>query len=152
MDTKQHTTDDAQAATAIGDDAVHEHASPVVRWLLLVAGTVCVALGLIGLFLPVLPTTPFMLLAAACYARASKRFYYWLLSNRTFGPMIYEWRKHRSIPYRTKIGAIALMLATLTISVVFFVEPPWLKGVLAAMGIALAIWMYRLPSRDHAKR
>ncbi|GAB4467619.1 MAG: YbaN family protein [Burkholderiaceae bacterium] len=135
-----------------GNDAVREHGSPVVRALLIVAGTVCVALGLIGLFLPVLPTTPFMLLAAACYARASKRFYYRLLSNRTFGPMIHEWRKHRSIPYRTKLAAIGLMLATLAISILFFVKPLWLKGVLAALGIALAVWMYRLPSRDRVSR
>ncbi|MFN3567011.1 MAG: YbaN family protein [Burkholderiaceae bacterium] len=152
MDTKQHTTDDARAATAVGDEAVREHASPVVRWLLLAAGTVFVALGLIGLFLPVLPTTPFMLLAAASYARASKRCYDWLLSNRTFGPMIHEWRKHRSIPYRTKIAAIGLMLVTLAISIVFFVQPGWLKAVLAAMGLALALWMYRLPSRDRVRR
>ncbi len=152
MNTKQGIQEDTQSEARDGDDAVREHASPVVRWLLLGAGTVCVALGLVGLFLPVLPTTPFMLLAAACYARASKRFYYWLLSNRTFGPMIHEWRKHRSIPYRTKIAAIGLMLVTLAISIVFFVEPAWLKAVLAAMGLALAVWMYRLPSRDRAKR
>lgn len=152
MSTKQGIQEDTQSEARDGDDAVREHASPVVRWLLLGAGTVCVALGLVGLFLPVLPTTPFMLLAAACYARASRRFYHWLLSNRTFGPMIHEWRKHHSIPYRTKIVAIALMLATLTISVVFFVKAAWLKALLAAMGLALAVWMYRLPSRDRAKR
>lgn len=148
MNTKRDVGEGTQSEAQTGDDAVREHASPVVRWLLLVVGTVFVALGLIGLFLPVLPTTPFMLLAAACYARASKRFYDWLLSNRTFGPMIHEWRKHRSIPYRTKLAAIGLMLATLAISIVFFVEPAWLKAVLAAMGLALAVWMYRLPSRD----
>ncbi len=152
MNTKQGIQEDTQSEARDGDDAVREHASLLVRWLLLGAGTVCVALGLVGLFLPVLPTTPFMLLAAACYARASKRFYYWLLSNRTFGPMIHEWRKHRSIPYRTKIAAIGLMLVTLAISIVFFVEPAWLKAVLAATGLALAVWMYRLPSRDRAKR
>jgi uncharacterized membrane protein YbaN (DUF454 family) len=152
VNTEQGIPENPQSESREGDDAVREHASPLVRWMLLGAGTVCVALGLVGLFLPVLPTTPFMLLAAACYARASKRFYYWLLSNRTFGPMIYEWRKHRSIPYRTKLGAIGLMLATLAISIVFFVEPPWLKAVLAAMGLALAAWMYRLPSRDRANR
>lgn len=156
MNTKQGVPDASRSEAQNGEaqtagDVVREHASPVVRWLLLVAGTVCVALGLIGLFLPVLPTTPFMLLAAACYARASKRFYYWLLSNRTFGPMIYEWRKHRSIPYRTKMAAIGLMLVTLAISIVFFVEPAWLKAVLAALGLALAVWMYRLPSRDRVK-
>lgn len=147
-DSGQATPHDAQA----DGDEVREHASPLVRWLLIAAGTSCVALGLVGLFLPVLPTTPFMLLAAACYARASKRFYYWLLSNRTFGPMIHEWRKHRSIPYRTKIAAIGLMLATFTLSIVFFVEPGWLKGLLAALGLALAVWMYRLPSRDAVRR
>ena len=152
MDTNQHTTDDARAATAIGDDAAREHASPVVRWLLLAAGTVFVVLGLIGLFVPLLPTTPFILLAAACYARASKRCYDWLLSNRTFGPMIHEWRKHRSIPYRTKVAAIGLMLVTLAISIAVFVEPVWLKAALAAMGLALAVWMYRLPSRDRVRR
>lgn len=130
------------------DDGVHEHASPTVRALLLVAGTLCVALGMLGIFLPLLPTTPFLLVAAACYARASRRFYRWLLSNRTFGPMIYEWRTHRSIPYRTKIGAIALMGATLAASIVFFVEPVWLQAALALMGVALAVWMYRLPSRE----
>jgi uncharacterized membrane protein YbaN (DUF454 family) len=126
---------------------VGEHASPLVRALFLTGGTVCVALGFVGLFVPVLPTTPFMLLAAACYARASPRLYDWLLANRTFGPLIYEWRKHRSIPYRTKIGAIALMGSTLAVSIVLFVEPLWLKLALALVGVALAVWLYRLPSR-----
>ncbi|MEW5879691.1 MAG: YbaN family protein [Pseudomonadota bacterium] len=151
MDTKRDVGQGTQSEALAGDDAVREHASPVVRGLLLVAGTVFVALGLVGLFVPVLPTTPFMLLAAACYARASKRLYYRLLSNRTFGPMIHEWRRHRSIPYRTKVAAIGLMLVTLAISIVFFVEPAWLKAVLAATGLALAVWMYRLPSRDRVK-
>jgi uncharacterized membrane protein YbaN (DUF454 family) len=135
-----------------GDDgAVREHASPLVRGLLLVAGTVCVGLGLLGIVLPLLPTTPFLLLAAACYARASRRFYDWLLANRTFGPLIYEWRRYRSIPYRTKLSAIVLMSATLATSIVFFVQPKWLQAALALMGIVLAVWMYRLPSRDRRR-
>jgi hypothetical protein len=127
------------------------HRSRWMRLLFLVAGSICVALGVIGLFLPLLPTTPFLLLAAACYARGSQRFYDWLLANRTFGPLIHEWRTHRSIPYRTKLSAIALMSATLGVSIVFFVNPLWLKLVLAAMGLGLAIWMYRMPSRDRPR-
>jgi len=119
-----------------------------VRWLLMAAGALCVVLGVIGIFLPLLPTTPLMLLAAACFARSSRRFHDWLLANRTFGPLILEWEKHRSIPRRTKFTAIALMSATLTVSIVFFVEPRWLQGLLAAFGVALATWMYRIPSRD----
>jgi uncharacterized membrane protein YbaN (DUF454 family) len=130
------------------DAEVREHASPLVRALLIAAGSLCVVLGLIGIALPLLPTTPFLLLAAACYARASRRFYNWLLANRTFGPLIHQWRRHRSIPYRTKVSAIVLMSVTLATSIVLFVRPGWLQAALALIGVALAVWMYRLPSRD----
>lgn len=124
------------------------HRSATMRLLFLIAGSLFVVLGAIGLFLPLLPTTPLLLLAAACYARGSRRFYDWLLSNRTFGPLIHEWQTHGSIPYRTKLSAIALMSLALGSSIVFFIEPVWLKLALAAFGLALAVWMYRLPSRD----
>ncbi len=127
---------------------MREHDSALVRGLLLAAGAICVVLGVIGIFLPLLPTTPFMLLAAACFARSSRRFHQWLLANRTFGPLIREWEKHRSIPRRTKLTAIGLMSLTLAVSIVFFVEPRWLQAVLAAIGVLLAIWMYRIPSRS----
>lgn len=125
-----------------------EHRSRWVRTGFLILGSIALVLGLIGIFLPLLPTTPFVLLAAACYARGSRRFHQKLLANRTFGPIISEWERHRSIPYRTKITAIALMSTTMAISIFFFVEPPWLKGVLVAVGVGLAIWMYRIPSRN----
>ena len=127
---------------------VRKHSSLTVRVLLVAAGTVCVALGILGLFVPVLPTTPFLLLAAACYARASNRFYNWLLNNRTFGPTIREWRRYRSIPYRTKLTAIGLMAVTLTSSIVFFVRNPALQAALAGFGVLLGVWLYRIPSRD----
>ena len=122
--------------------------SPLVRALFNLAGTVALGLGIVGIFLPLLPTTPFVLLAAACYARGSERFHQWLLANRTFGPMVREWENHRSLPYRTKITAIGLMSLTMAISIVVFVRPLWLKVVLGLFGVGLAIWMYRIPSRD----
>jgi hypothetical protein len=131
---------------------VRTHDSPVVRAVLVGAGTACVALGLLGLFLPVLPTTPFLLLAAACYARASERFYNRLLNNRTFGPTIREWRRYRSIPYRTKLTAIVLMSLTLASSIVFFVRNPYLQAALTLLGVGLAVWLYRIPSRDRPRR
>lgn len=127
---------------------VRKHASPAVRAALVVAGTGFVAAGVAGLFLPVLPTTPFLLVAAACYARASNRFYNALLNNRFFGPAILEWHEHRSIPYRTKVGAIALMALTLGVSILFFVEDVRLQILLAALGLVLAVFLYRVPSRD----
>jgi uncharacterized protein len=131
-------------------DAVH--GSAPVRAVYIGAGTLFLVLGIVGIFLPLLPTTPFVLLAAACYARGSRRFYDWLLANRTFGPMILEWRRHRSLPYRTKITSIALMSVTLGVSIVFFVESLQLKLLLVLVGLALAIWMYRIPSRDRPRR
>ena len=135
-----------------GDDLdgadVRPHDSRVVRALLIAAGTLCVELGVIGIFLPVLPTTPFLLLAAACYARASERFYLWLVRNRTFGPTIREWRRHRSIPYRTKVVAIALMSATIAVSIALLTRFPLAQGALAVVGVVVGAWLYRIPSRD----
>lgn len=128
------------------------HASSAVRYLLLAAGCIAFALGLAGVFLPVLPTTPFMLLAAACFARSSPRFHRWLLGHRTFGPIVSEWERHRAIPWRAKLWAIGLMSTTLGASIVFFVKNPWVQGGLAAMGVALAVWLYRIPSRDRPPR
>ena len=124
------------------------HGSPVVRALFFVAGVVALAFGIAGIFLPVLPTTPLVLLAAACFARSYRPFHEWLLAHRLFGPIVHEWQEHRSIPRRTKLTAIATMAVTLGASIVFFVEPPWLKAALAAFGVVLAVWLYRLPSRD----
>jgi uncharacterized membrane protein YbaN (DUF454 family) len=125
----------------------HEHGTPVVRALFFVAGITALGFGVAGIFLPVLPTTPLVLLAAACFARSYRPFHEWLLANRLFGPMIHEWHVHRSIPYRTKITAIVMMGVTLGASIVFFVRPAWLQAALAACGVGLAAWMYRLPSR-----
>jgi uncharacterized membrane protein YbaN (DUF454 family) len=122
--------------------------SRTVRALYVAAGFVFFAIGLLGVVLPVLPATPFMLLAAACFARGSERFYKWLLANRTFGPLIREWREHRSIPYRTKMFAIVLMSATLAASIVFFVKTLYLQLALTALGVLLAGWLWMIPSRD----
>ena len=125
-----------------------EHGSPVVRALFFVAGVVALGFGVAGIFLPVLPTTPLVLLAAACFARSYRPFHEWLVAHRLFGPMVREWHEHRSIPYRTKLFAIGMMAGTLTVSIVFFVDPPWLKAALAVFGVGLGAWMYRLPSRN----
>ena len=88
------------------DDDLRLHASPAVRALLIALGWIFVVIGLIGVVLPLLPTTPFLILAAACFARGSERFYRWLLSSRLFGPVIREWRQTRSVPPRAKRTAL----------------------------------------------
>ena len=126
----------------------YEHGSPIVRALFFVAGVIALAVGVAGIFLPVLPTTPLVLLAAACFARSYRPFHEWLIAHRLFGPLVREWHEHRSIPYRTKLFAIGMMAGALTVSIVFFIDPPWLKAALAVFGVALGVYMYRLPSRN----
>jgi hypothetical protein len=130
---------------------VRRHRFAGMRILFVGLGTLFVALGILGAFLPVLPTTPFLLLAAACYARGSTRFYNALLNNKAFGPLILQWRRHHSIPFRVKVTAIALMSVTLIASILTL-EQPWLQAMLSALGIALAAYLWRIPSRDRPKR
>lgn len=129
----------------------HRHPIPV-RLLFAGLGTLFVLLGVLGIFLPVLPTTPFLLLAAACYARSSRRIYHWLLHHPHFGPLIREWREYRSMPYRAKRKALLLIVLSFAISIVFFV-PGW-QGKLAMGigGLMLFVWIARIPSRDAPSR
>jgi len=128
------------------------HRSAPVRWLLIAAGIVATILGIIGAFLPVMPTTPFLLVAAACFARASPKLDRMLTTSRTFGPTILEWRRHRSIPWRTKLVAIGLMSAMIAVSAAFFVRPWWAQALLATVGVATGTWLWRIPSRDRPPR
>ncbi len=131
---------------------VRKHNSLALRLLYAGLGTLFVALGVAGIFLPVLPTTPFLLLAAGCYARSSSRIYNWLLNHSVLGPVILEWRCYRSMPYRAKLTALALIALSFTVSIVFFV-PYWqARLAMAVSGLGLAIWIYRIPSRDDPRR
>jgi uncharacterized membrane protein YbaN (DUF454 family) len=111
-------------------------------------GTVFLLTGIVGVFLPLLPTTPFLLLAAACYARSSRRFYNRLMNHPAFGPLIVEWRTYRSIPWRTKLVAMTTMFLTFGSSILFFVHDGWLQSALTFFGLMMLVWMYRIPSRD----
>lgn len=124
------------------------HPSRLVRVVLLVLGSLALLLGIIGIFLPGLPTTPFILVAAACYARASESFYRRLLANTTFGPLIIEWRRHHSIPYRIKLIAITVMSLTICASIWTLSAVPWLQWALALIGLVTAMLLWRIPSRD----
>jgi uncharacterized membrane protein YbaN (DUF454 family) len=93
------------------------------RWLWLLAGVVLVATGAIGVILPLLPTTPFLLLAAYCFARSSPALHDWLLNHRTFGPLISNWDQYGSIDPRSKRIAVGVILLTPIIAIL--VGAPW---------------------------
>jgi uncharacterized membrane protein YbaN (DUF454 family) len=110
------------------------------------AGTVCLGLGILGIVLPLLPTTPLLLLAAACYARGSERFYHWLLNHRWFGPHIRNYRAGAGIPLRAKATGIALVWATILITVAFAVELLWVRALLIAIAAGISAYLLRLPT------
>jgi len=118
-----------------------------LRVMLMVLGTVFVVIGVPGLFLPALPGVPLLLLAAACYARSSNRLYAALLSNPFIGPSIRQWREHRSIPRRAKITAITMVIVAFSFSISLAVDNLAGRIVLGVIGIALLIFLARLPSR-----
>jgi uncharacterized protein len=123
------------------------HDSPVVRYLYLAAGFAALILAVAGVVLPILPTTPFVLLAAACFARSSKHFHDRLLANRVAGPIIREWVEHRSIPRRVKRW-VYFLLAISFGSSILMMPSVWHQVMLAMLGIILVAFIWRIPVRD----
>jgi uncharacterized membrane protein YbaN (DUF454 family) len=105
--------------------------------LLLILGTACVAIGIVGVVVPVLPTTPFLLLAAACYIRSSERFYCWLVNNRFCGAYIKNYLEGRGMPLRVKVFTVLLLWAAIIISI--FVAAPNLAVKIVLIVVALGV-------------
>jgi uncharacterized protein len=117
-----------------------------------IAGTMFVGLGVLGAMLPLLPTTPFLLLAAACYVRGSERLYNWLMNNRYLGTYIRNFREGRGMPLRSKIIAIAVLWASLIFSA-YRIDIWWVKLALLATGIGVPILIARIPTlREHKEQ
>ncbi|MDR0972387.1 MAG: YbaN family protein [Prevotellaceae bacterium] len=110
-----------------------------MKIVLVVLGTISLGLGIIGIFLPLLPTTPFLLLTAALYCRSSERLYNWLLGHRHLGAYIRNFREYKAIPLRAKIISLTLMWATMGYCIFAVAHSWWLKGVLCAIAIGITI-------------
>lgn len=123
------------------------HDSRFVRVLYMSAGIVALMLGALGAVLPILPTVPFVLLAAACFARGSERFHSKLLANRIAGPIIREWCLYRSMPRRAKRWAYVVMALSFGTSILI-VPAIWHQIMLIVIGTILAIFIWRVPVRE----
>ena len=121
---------------------MHERSNRIVRILLRTAGTLSLILGGVGIILPLLPTTPFLLLAAVCYARSSEQWYNWLMTNRWFGKYIRNWHEGKGIPMKTKILTIAFLILTIGYSAAFVV--PFFIGKVVLILIAMCVSMHIL--------
>jgi uncharacterized membrane protein YbaN (DUF454 family) len=125
---------------------VHQAKSAWLRYLLLGVGCASVCLGVIGVFLPIMPTTPFLLLAAACFARSSPRFHAWLLGHPQLGPLLKSYLNGEGIPLKAKVLSIGSMWVSIAVSC-WFVPWPWVRVLLVAVALAVTVYIARQKTR-----
>lgn len=117
-----------------------------LRYALLLCGWLALGLGVLGIALPVLPTTPFLLLAAACFLRSSKGLYAWLVSSPRFGPHINDYLEERRLQRRTKVVALVMLWVSVLSSAYFFVDLFAVDLLLIAIAAVVSVYLLRLPS------
>ncbi|HLR60966.1 MAG TPA: YbaN family protein [Lentibacillus sp.] len=106
----------------------------IKKLLLIIAGSISLGLGVLGVILPLLPTTPFLLLAAACYVRSSERLYYWLITNKYFGSYIQNYRDGKGIPLRAKVIGVSVLWLAMSYTILFIIPLLSIKLLLAGIG------------------
>ena len=122
-----------------------------IRIVLIIVGILALALGIIGIFLPLLPTVPFVLLAAACFSRGSKRMHGWLVRMPFAGKAIDDYEKGRGVSRRTKFTALLMLWTGMTISVIALKPAAWVLVLLASIAIGCTIMIVQLPKHRDDK-
>jgi uncharacterized protein len=120
--------------------------STLKKALFTVLGTIFLGLGAIGIVVPILPTTPFLLLSAACYLNGSEKMHRWLLNNKVFGSYIKNYREGKGISAKGKIFTLSLLWITILYSTFFFVSSAAVQAVLLAVGIGVSAHLFRIPT------
>jgi len=120
----------------------------LLRYSLISIGWIAVALGVIGIFLPLLPTTPFLLLAVSCFAKSSQRFHSWLLNHTYLGPYLHMYLDGKGIPMKAKAYILLTLWLTMSTSALLFVKPVTLKLMLLAIACCVSFYILRLPTQE----
>ena len=128
--------------------AAKNGSSSFLRWFLFACGWISVALAILGILLPVLPTVPFLLLALACFSRSSERFHSWLVEHEQLGPLVRPYLAGAGMPLKAKIKAILLVWASILLSTLFFVDRLWLQILLPLIALGVTLYLLRLPTAD----
>ncbi|HCS51145.1 YbaN family protein [Rubinisphaera sp.] len=123
---------------------VERQSNGATRVLLTVLGTLCVALGMLGMLLPLLPTTPFLLLAATCYSRSSTKFYNWLTNNRYCGEYIRNYREGAGITLKQKSLTILVLWLSIGSAAFLSISQVWLPLILFGIAIGVTIYLVNL--------
>lgn len=121
--------------------------NPTVRWLFLTLGWLFFVLGIVGALLPVMPTAPFILLAAGCWARSSRRFHFWLINHKFFGKFVRDWENNHAVPFYAK--CLATVMMAISTSMLFYRLPAdmmWMAWAVAAVCSGVAVYLFRLPN------
>ena len=117
-----------------------------VKILLISAGTISIFLGFIGIFIPILPTTPFLLLAAALYSKSSDKFYNWLINNRLFGSFIRNYREGKGITLQAKFISLTSLWLVLGSTIIYAIENIYLKILLLLIAVGVTIHLLLIPT------
>lgn len=120
--------------------------NPVVKAIFLAGGVLSIALGVAGIFIPLLPTTPFLLLAAYLLSRSSVRYYTWLMNHRVFGPYIRNYREGKGIPGKVKLSALIFLWVTILFSIFYVIELILIQMLLLAIATAVSMHISLLPT------
>jgi len=113
--------------------------------LLVAAGWLSLAIGLLGIVLPLLPTTPFLLISAWCFARSSRRFYHWLTGNPRFGPVILKWEEEGTMERRVKRRAVVLVVVSFAVTLLLVPLAALIRVLLVLMALLLCAFIWRIP-------
>ncbi len=122
----------------------------IFKYSLITAGTLFIGLGILGIFLPVLPTTPFLLLAAVCYGKSSQRFHHWLINNRWLGSYIKNYHEKTGISLRTKILSIAFLWIMISYSAFYVIDVVYGKIILILIATGVTIHIISLKAQKHS--
>jgi len=126
---------------------VKVHKNIWVRYLFIILGIISLGLGALGVLLPVLPTTPFLLLSAALFIRGSEKYYHWLLNHRLFGKFISDYINHKSVPLVSKVIALIMLWTTILSTVIFFLNALWLQIILIVIASAVSVHILLLKTK-----
>lgn len=119
-------------------DELKINSNPLVRWILLISGTILLSIGILGMFLPLLPTTVFFILAAWCFARSSEKFYHWLHHNKFFGKYLSSYRRGNGMTIMSKTVSLLILWAGIGYSVIFATSILYIQILLLAIAIGVS--------------
>lgn len=120
--------------------------SGMLRRLLVGAGWLSLAAGVVGLFLPLIPSVPFLLLSVICFSRSSECFHSWLVQHKQLGPMLKSYLMHGAVPLRAKVLAIAMVWVSFPVTSFLFVEKVWLRVVLLCVAACVTLYLLAIPN------